>query len=373
MSNPAPTRRWSPVLDAPSFPASRLDALATRIGRLVGADGQDTVIVPGEAIVALEAVALELGHKRQRVLNLATSHYGLLFDEWLRRNGASVTTIEPTRRGGAIDPAVVEAALRDGDFTALSLVHGEGATGIVNPLKRLLAIASASGVVTLVDAVASVGAEPIDVTALGADIVVVGPQKGWAGPSGVSAVVIGERGWAALERPAGATSLSSVSLLDLRRDWIDTDRTVIPGTPLTLELWALDEAVSRVEAEGPDALVTRHRTAAGATWQAIRALGLEPWAADVASASGLVTGLLLPDGVDRAAILTATARYGAALTAGVGPVPANHVRLNHTGARAAFGPIVADLAALASALTAAGVRVDIAASIAALSEADWSH
>ncbi|KQR91263.1 MAG: alanine--glyoxylate aminotransferase family protein [Microbacterium ginsengisoli] len=353
---------WHPLWDVPAFPAARYALLSDRIGALVGAsDVHDTVIVPGEAIVALEAVAREVGHAGQRVLNIVTSHYGGLFGEWLAQSGAEVTTLAPLVAGGAIETERVAAALAQEAFTVVSLVHGEGATAIVNPLSTLLSLARAAGALTVVDAVASVGAEPVDVTSDGIDILVAGPQKGWSGPSAISTITVSPAGWNALRRTTPTAALSAVSLLDLQRDWLTTDRTRIPGTAPSLELWALDAAITRVELEGHASLVARHRAAAEATFRAVTALGLQPWARGVEEASGLMTGILLPDGTDRSRVLRATSARGSGITAGVGDVPAGHLRLNHTGPRAGFATIAADLTSLALAVTAEGVRVDLAA------------
>ena len=356
-----------PFAALPAFPAERYSALGERIGRVLGAEEHDVVLVPGEAIVALEAAAREAGGSRRRFLNVATSVYGRLFGDWLADAGGEVTTVSAAVAGQPVAIDEIRAALSAGRFDAISFVHGEAATGIVNPIADILAEARGHGLVAIVDAVASVGAEPLALGEDGPDIVVVGPQKGLRGPAGVSAVAINARGWSFLARPPRRASLSSLSLLDIRRDWIDSDRTAIPGTPAPHELWALDAALDAIEHEGIDVVVARHRLAARAARSGARALGIATWTDDEERSSGLTTGVLLPQDADRARVIAlAQALFGVTLAVGPEGVDPRLVRIRHTAAEAAFEPVLAAVAALGGALVAAGADADIAAGAAAV-------
>ncbi|MBT0768699.1 alanine--glyoxylate aminotransferase family protein [Kineosporia sp. J2-2] len=357
---------WGQV---PAYTATAYARLAQRFGAVIGADPAttDTLLVPGEAIVALEAVAREAGATGARVLNVATSQYGRLFGEWMQEEGADVTTIAPPVAGTAVSLAQVVEELETG-YDVISFVHGEAATGIVNPIAGIAGHARRLGVVSIVDAVASVGGEPL--TASSADVIVLGPQKALAGPAGIAAVTVSEAGWKALARtPRRLASLSSVSLLDIRRDWLDAGQVAIPGTPAPHELWALDAALTAVEAEGPDAVVARHRLAAAASRAGLLGLGVRPWADDPAQASGLVTAARLPEAVDRDAVVAlARERFGVELTVAPGGAAPQLVKIRHTGRTASFETVVAGLGALAGALSALGHPVDTGAGLAAATE-----
>lgn len=362
--------RWAVPLDPPPFPASRYERLGERIGGLLSVADQDVVLVPGEAIVALEAVAREAGASGRRIINVATSVYGRLFGEWLAAGGATVTTVSPDSAGRPVEAEAVRAALEATGAQAIAFVHGEAATGIVNPLAEILALAREHGAVTIVDAVASVGAEPLALDSGGPDITVIGPQKALGGPAGVSAVAVGPRGWELLTRPVGAPSFSSLSLLDIRRDWLDTDRTAIPGTPHAHDLWALETALDAVEAEGVAQRIARHRLAAAAARRGVEALGLELWVAAEGSASGLTTGALLPAGVERGAVVAAAReRFGVVLAPGPVGVDERLVRIAHTGRNAAFPAVAAAVAALGGAIEAAGGEASTGAGAAAVARA----
>jgi aspartate aminotransferase-like enzyme len=353
---------WTLLLDPPAFPVARYGELADRIAALIGTQG-DVVFVQAEAVVALEAVATSLAHPGLTALNLVTSPYGTLFGGWLVRAGADVTDLTAEPAAAITVEAVATALDLIGRVDLLSVVHAESASGILNPLPEIMALARARGIVTVVDAVASAGGHLLDVDALGIDIAVLGPQKALGGPAGLSALSVSGRAWALADR-ADAPRSSVLSLIDLKRGWLETGRGQPAGMPAPLEWHALAAALDRIEVEGIDALLARHADAAAVTRKAARALGLDLWPGSGA-ASNLVTAAVLPDGIERDALL---ARLPAEvdITAGVGPGTGRliRLRLNHTGQHARPAPIAAMVAALGRELGALGHRADVETALA---------
>ncbi|OWV87769.1 aspartate aminotransferase [Rhizobium sp. R635] len=359
MSDPG----WNPLHGLPSYPAERYAALADRIGGILQSRN-DILLVQAEAVVALEATAVSLASPGLSVLNIVTSPYGGWFGQWLRRGGATVRDIvaEP---GLPIEIEVVATALDAAPrIDVLAVVHAESASGILNPLPEILALARSRGIVTVVDAVASVGGHPLDVEALGIDIAIIGPQKALGGPAGVSALSVSRRAWELILRD-DAPRDSILSLADLKR-WIDSGRQALPGTPAPLEFFALETALDRVEADGIETLIARHALAASATRAGLAALGAGAWVPP-AKASNLVTAVPVPAGLEPAALISAAARLGVELTEGLGNAPNHLVRLNHTGPRATFQAVLANVVAYGVALRQAGHPADIAAASEAVS------
>lgn len=354
---------WSPAPDAPPFPASGYAALAESFARILNTKN-DVLLIQGEAVAALEAAAVSLGAPGRRALNLVTSLYGRWFGAWLRRAGVEAVDLvaEP---GKPLAAEQVEEALKRGRFDILAMVHAESASGILNPLEAVAALAKAHGALLVVDAVASVGGHELDLNALGADLVVVGPQKALGGQAGASAVAVSPAAWAKIAPSGEAPSI--LSLADQRALWLEQGRGALPGTPSALEFHALAQSLARVEAEGLAALQERHRRAAAAARAGVLALTGRAWVPP-AQASKLVTAARPPEGISAAALLAA-APQGHALTAGVGPGGERLIRLNHTGPRARLETVLGDLAAFASALRALGLPADAGAALAAALEA----
>src|ERR1700754_2552533 len=128
--------------------------------------------------------------------------------------------------------------------------------------------------------------------------------------------------------------------------------------PAPLEFWALEAALDRLDAEGLDAALARHAQAARASRAGLRALGDAPWIARDDAASALVTAAPVPDGVDAAQVIADAARRGVELAPGFGDIEGRIVRLDHTGVRAAFDVVQANVAAYGAALAAQQVKVD---------------
>lgn len=354
---------WTPLPDAPAFPASGYARLADGIAGLLGTLN-DVILVQGEAVVALEAVAQSLGRPGQKALNIVTSMYGLWFGAWLRRAGTDVQDLAAIP-GQPVNMDAVTVALASARFDLVAVVHAESAYGILNPLEQIAALTRAQGALLVVDAVASVGGHPLDVDALGVDVAVIGPQKALGGQAGVSALSISP---AALDRLAPSGDAPSIlSLADLRDGWLGTGRGALPGTPSALEFHALAATLARVESEGIGQLQARHAAVARGARAGALALTGRNWVSD-GQASNLVTAVALPPGLSAASVLAA-AEGAHGLSAGVGAGGESLIRLNHTGPRARTEVILGDLSVLARAMARLGHPVDAGAVLAAAASA----
>ncbi|MBW6422823.1 aminotransferase class V-fold PLP-dependent enzyme [Rhizobium sp. XQZ8] len=352
---------WHPLHDTPAFPSARYAAVADRLGKVLKTKN-DILLIQAEAVVALEAVAVSLTRPDLKTVNIATSMYGGWFGQWMRRGGADVIELkaEPAR---PIDTAAVEAILNSNpDTKVLAFVHAESASGIRNPLEEIVALARARGIVTVVDAVASVGGHALDVDQLGIDIAVIGPQKALAGPAGLSAISISPAAWKLISEANGPRD-SVLSLLD-QKAWLESGRGMLPGTTAPLEFFALEAALDRAEAEGIDQVVARHVRAARATRAALAAMRAELWV-ELTKGSNLVTTVKLPQGIDPDALLSVAPRV-MELSAGVGPGAERLIRLNHTGRRARFDSVLGNVTAFGMGLRRLGFKADISAAVDAI-------
>ncbi len=355
---------WNPLLAPPAYPADRFAPLADRLRALLGTRS-DLVFVQAEAIVALEATAASLARPGLRAINVVTSPYGRLFGDWLARGGAVVSEVAADP-GQPVEVAAVARAIEaTPGLGLLSMVHAETSSGILNPLREIAALAKARGALVAVDAVASFGGHALAVDAWDIDICVVGPQKAIQGPAGLSAVSVSAGAWAAM----GEGAPSALSLPDLRSGWLATGRGALPGMPSALEFWALEAALDELDAEGLAARIARHRRAAAASREGLIAMGVAPWVADAARASALATAAPVPDGLEASAVIAGAGRLGVTLSPGFGAIAHRLVRLDHTGARAAFAPVLANVAAYGSALRDLGQEVDLGAAAEAVTEA----
>jgi aspartate aminotransferase-like enzyme len=327
---------------------------------------RDLILLQGESIVALEAMARGVGAPTIRAINVITSPYGAALGRWLAAAGATVENIDVGRRRGVrLDE--LRATLERGPVDVVSLVHAEAATGARSPVAAIAEAAHAAGALVLVDAVASIGAEPLEIDGWDLDLTALSAQKALGGPSGVCAVAISDRAWQAIEANPAAPRDSALSLLDWREHWIRAGRRAIPQIPHHLETRALAAALVRVEQEGLDAVVRRHQRSRDAARAGLRAAGLEPWVADDDGAAAIATLLASPDGLEPARLLAAAraAVPDAPLELAPGSLADEALRIAHTGWDARLAAVMAAVAGLVLGLRAHGVTADAGAALAA--------
>ncbi|MDX3518002.1 pyridoxal-phosphate-dependent aminotransferase family protein [Streptomyces scabiei] len=364
-----------PFLDLAPLSAAHFASIEDRVARLLSTT-QDVVITQGEALLPLEGAIRGAAGPGTTALNVITGPYGQTFGNWLRDCGATVVDLTVP-----FYTAVTAAQIRDAfaehpaiDF--VSLVHAEAATGNTNPVAEIGEAVRAHGALFYLDAVASVGAEPVLPDAWGVDLCVIGAQKAMGGPAGVSAISVSERAWARMAANPQAPRRSYLSLLDWKERWIDGGRRALLHAPAQLEMLALEACLERIEKDGLDAVTARHASAAAATRAGVLALagGLEPYVREAVDAAPVATTLRTPAGVDAAELVAEALAVDPALplAAGGGALASGMIRVNHYGPDATPQVVDACLAALGTALAGRGGTADPEAARRAAAET-WAR
>lgn len=360
----------SPVLfDYDPIFLDRFRTLERRVGELLLTEN-DVVLMQGEAVLGLEAVAKALTTRGTKWLNLVSGVYAAWFGDDLRALGAEVVE-HRVPYDEALDAADVRRLLAEHpDVERVALVHSETPSGIENPLREIGAAVHEHGALLVADVVSAFGGTEVRVDDWHVDVAVAGPQKCLAGPPGMSLITVSERAWEAIAANPDAPRGSFVSLLDWKTRWLDTDRTAFLYTPSVSDVNGVAAAVDEViDCGGIEASIARHALAGRATRAGVRALGLELWARDESYAANCVTAVRCPGGVSTAQVLEhIRSRYGVMLSKGYGELAEQLFRLGHMGpASRSLYPVVA-VTALGRGLADLGVTVDVGAGAAAAAE-----
>ncbi|GAA1135762.1 aspartate aminotransferase-like enzyme [Kitasatospora gansuensis] len=354
----------SPFLDLPPLGAARFAAIEDQVAGLLRTRA-DVIVTQGEALLPLEAAIRSAAHPGSTALNIVTGPYGQTFGNWLRDCGTKVVDLVVPFSTAVTADQVAEALAAEPAVDFVSLVHAEAATGNTNPVAAIGEVVRAHGALLMLDAVASVAAEPLLTDAWGVDLCVIGGQKAMGGPAGVSAVSVSDRAWERILANPAAPRRSYLSLLDWKERWTDAGRTVLPHAPAQLEMLALGACLDRIEAETLDATIARHRAAAAATRAGVRALGtFSLFVPDDSAAAPVATTLRTPPGLDAAGLAEAL-DPALPIQAGGGALAGELLRVNHYGRAASLDTVLACLTALAA-------RVQGADGVIEAAEAAWS-
>ena len=231
--------------------------------------------------------------------------------------------------GKAADPRVIRDTLRrTPQAKALLVTHNETSTGVRNDLEAITSVARDFPVLTLVDAVSSLGAIDLRTDEWGIDVVITGSQKALMAPPGLALLSVSDRAWEATKT---ARLPKFYWAFDRLRTELGDAEAYTPFTPAIGILNALNAGVRLVEAEGLQARFARHRRTARAVRAGVRALGLR-LVPDEADASEAVTAMWLPEGVDGNALLKKLRlEHGVVLGGGPGKMRGKIFRFGHLG------------------------------------------
>jgi alanine-glyoxylate transaminase/serine-glyoxylate transaminase/serine-pyruvate transaminase len=291
-----------------------LDDLRARLARVFrAAPGSFTFAVSGTGTSGMEAAVANLTKPGTRALAVVNGYFGDRLAQMLARYGAEVTRVD-VEWGRAIDPAVLERALAAaGRADIVAMVHGETSTGVRNPVADLARIARAHDAVTIVDAVTTIGAVPVDVQAWDVDACYGCSQKGLGAPSGLAPITFSAR---AVERRVPCRSFY-FDLGLLQDYWLNRKYHHTISAPL---VYALDAALEEVEAEGLEPRWARHERTHRALVAGLAARG---WSLLPAEADRLwsLNAVRVPGGVNEAAVRKALLdRHHIEIGAGLGPL-----------------------------------------------------
>jgi alanine-glyoxylate transaminase / serine-glyoxylate transaminase / serine-pyruvate transaminase len=336
-----------------------MDAARGQLQRLFRApEGSFAFAVSGTGTSGLEATVANLVREGTRVLAVVTGYFGDRLAQVCSRYGGRVERLD-VEWGRACDPQRVREALRQQAADIVCLVHAETSTGVRNPVKEIAAAAHEQGALVVVDAVTSLGGQPLDVSEWGVDACYSCTQKAVGAPPGLAPVVFAP---SALERRVPCRSFY-FDLGLLEDYWRNRKYHHTISASL---VYALHEALCAIEEEGLEARWQRHERHHQVLRRVLGAMGLELLPPD-GERLWTLNAVKVPAGVDEARVRRdLLARFNIEIGAGLGPLAGRIWRVGLMGASSTPQAILYFAGALEAALRAAGHPVPSGAGTAAL-------
>jgi len=263
---------------APNIYGSELVELTESVVRdlrSVGRTEHDLAIYIANGHGAWEAAIANTHSRGDRVLVLATGHFGFGWAEMARRIGVECHVVD-FGRSSDIDVARLDAELADDRgraFRSVLMVHTDTSTGVRNDVAAVRAALDRADhpAILMVDCIASLACDRFEMDAWGVDLMVAGSQKGLMTPPGMAFVYFG---------PGADRARDRADCVTAYWDWRPRANPVefyqyFCGTAPTHHLFGLRAALDMIIDEGLENVWIRHERLARAIWAAFDAWGAD--------------------------------------------------------------------------------------------------
>lgn len=319
-----------------------------RISKLLGTQNE-TLILSGEGILGLEAACATLTQPGDRVLVLDNGLFGKGFADFVSIYGGEPVLYTADYQE-TLDPVALEEFLKqDHDFAYATLVHCDTPSGMKNDIDVLCPLLKKYGILTVVDSVAAMFGEPVEVDPWQIDLLCGGSQKAVSAPPGLSFVTISDQAWGVMKNRKTPVAAFYANLLIFATYYEDK---WFPYTMPISDIYGLRAALDAIAADSQ--MTARHQTIAAACRQALQEAGLSLWQNSGFCAT--VTALQIPKEVDGNRLLQLVAEnFGVQLAGSFGDFAEKVIRIGHMGANANIPDMTLTMLALDRSLRQLGL------------------
>ncbi len=299
-------------------------------------------IMTGEGMLALWGALKSCLRPGDRVLAVGNGPYGVGIGKLAEGITGQLRTVR-FDFDRPIDLAEVEAAIAEYRPTMVTAVHCDTPVGNLNPVGEIGALVRRYDVpLFYVDTVSAAGGAALDVDGWGIDLALVGSQKCLAALPDLAMVAVSPRAWDIVHQV-------NYSGYDALAPWDGfVERRYTPYTLSWASTAALKVACDLILAEGLDTVLRRHADVAALCRKWVRAMGLDLYQQDEATASPTVTAVRVPKSLTWET-LDARLRERGVVVGGSWDELSGHVfRIGHMGSQADVALVTAGLDALAA-------------------------
>ena len=297
-------------------------------------------ILGGEGILGLEAACASLTEPGDRVLVIDNGIFGKGFADFVKIYGGEPVLYTSDYRE-PVNPDDLRAFLeKDSDYKYATVVHCDTPSGVINDVSVICPMLAEYGILSVVDSVAGMFGEYVNVDESKIDILCGGSQKALSAPAGLTMLWVSDKAMAAMENRKTPVASFYANILAFRTYYEDK---WFPYTMPISDINGLRAAVDNVKAE-PD-IVQRHAKIAAATRAAVQKAGLKLYLRS--GYSNTVTVIEVPEGLTDTQILsTMRDRYNVMISGCFDVLAGKVIRIGHMGENARIDDMAQTLEAM---------------------------
>ncbi|MBR9649432.1 pyridoxal-phosphate-dependent aminotransferase family protein [Clostridium tyrobutyricum] len=320
-----------------------------RLGKVLNTKNEVRVLC-GEGILGLEAACASLTEKGDRVLVIDNGIFGEGFADFIRLYCGKVVFFKADRKHTINIEDLKEFLDKDNDFKYATVVHCNTPSGVLNDISKICPLLKKYGILTVVDSVAAMGGENLEVDKWNIDIVIGGSQKCISAPPGLTIVSISKDAFSSMENRKSPIGSFYCNLLAWKNYYEDK---WFPYTPPVSDIYGLREAVDNILKDKE--ILNRHKNIASSTRYAVRKAGLDLYTED--GYSSTVTVIQVPDGIqDNKLREYMEENYDVMIAGSFRYLKGEVIRIGHMGENARYDKVSYTLYALQQSLEKFGFK-----------------
>lgn len=348
---------------APDFP-DLTKPLFRDLKTLFKSETGEIFLFPSSGTGAWEAALTNTLSPGDRVIVASFGQFSMLWAKMCRDLGFETEEWEmPWGEAFPLDRLEERLTRPDAEtIKAVLVCQNETATGVTSDVAGVRRILDAADhpALLMVDGISSIACIEFRMDEWGVDLAIAGSQKGLMLPTGLSVVCASRKAMAASE-----TAQCRRSYFDFAWHGGANKDGYFPYTPATQLLRGLRVSLDILAEEGIEDVWARHGRLAEGVRRAVAAWGLDICAARPGIASDTVTAVIVPEGIDSAAVVrTAYHKYNTSFGVGLSKVAGRVFRIGHLGALDEV-KVLSGIAAAEIALRDCGVELQAGSGVGA--------
>lgn len=308
-------------------------------------------ILGGEGILGLEAACASLTEPGDRVLVLDNGIFGKGFADFVTLYGGEAVLFT-TDYQCPINPDDLREFLdKDSNFKYATVVHCDTPSGVLNDISAICPMLAEYGILSVVDSVAGMFGEYVNVDESQIDILCGGSQKALSAPAGLTMLWVSSKAMEAMENRKTPIAAFYANILNFRKYY---ENKWFPYTMPISDINGLRVALDNARADS--GILERHAKIAEATRQAVQKAGLKLYLRE--GYSNTVTVIEVPEGVtDEQILSTMRDKYNVMISGCFDVLAGKVIRIGHMGENARVDDVALTLEAMDKTFADLGVKL----------------